>query len=267
MLFSAREHSLDYVAAKLRLDLLDMIYQSEGGHIGGSFSSLDLIIAVYYSNLFNFSLKKSVRDHFILSAGHLCPALYVVLASLGYFDKKILNTYNTFGSILQGHVSAEVPGVEFSSGALGQGLSFASGLAIANKKNTIICLTSDGEHQEGQTWEAVMLAKKYRLGNLINIVDYNGMQIDGSTDDIMPLGNLAAKYVQFGWTVTTVDGHNYKQLIRALERAYNSEYPTCIIAKTVLGKGISFMENNFHYHDIKQLSQDTYLKAKYELVR
>lgn len=266
MLFSAPEHPLDYIASKLRQDLLDMIYQSGGGHIGGSLSSLDLITAVYYSNLFNFSLKKSIHDHFILSAGHLCPSLYVVLASLGYFDKQLLGSYNSYGSIFQGHVSIEVPGVEFSSGALGQGLSFAAGMALVNKKNTVICLTSDGEHQEGQTWEAVMFAKKYKLGNLVNIIDYNGLQIDGSTDQIMPLGNLAAKYIQFGWTVQTVNGHNFSQIVKALKTASNSEYPTCIIAKTTLGKGISFMENDFHYHDVKQLPQDIYLKAKHELI-
>lgn len=266
MLFSAPEHSLNYVASKLRLDLLDMIYQSGGGHIGGSLSSLDLITAVYYSNLFSFSTKKPVRDHFVLSAGHLCPGLYTVLASLGFFDKKLLSSYGSFGSILQGHVSADVPGVEFSSGALGQGLSFAAGIALANSNNTIICLSSDGEHQEGQTWEAVMFAKKYKLGNLINIIDQNGMQIDGTTDQIMPLGNLAAKYIQFGWTVITVDGHNFTQIIKALKTTHNSQYPTCIIAKTTLGKGISFMENNFNYHDVKQLTQDIYLKAKHELL-
>ena len=264
MLFSASEHSLDYVASKLRLDLLDMIYESGGGHIGGSLSSLDLITAIYYSNLFKF-FGKSFRDHFILSAGHLCPGLYVVLASLRLFDKKILSSYGSYKSILQGHVSIDTPGVEFSSGALGQGLSFSAGLALTNKKNTIICLTSDGEHQEGQTWEAIMFAKKYKLGNLINIIDYNGLQIDGTTNQIMPLDNLAAKYVQFGWTVTTVNGHNFAQIIKALKNAHNSEYPTCIIAKTILGKGISFMENNFNYHDVKQLSQDIYLKAKHEL--
>ena len=266
MVFPAREHPLNYIASKLRQDLLDLIYQSGGGHIGGSLSSLDLIIAAYYSTLFNFSAKKSIRDHFVLSAGHLCPGLYVVLASLGFFDKKLLSSYNSYGSILQGHVSIEVPGVEYSSGALGQGLSFSAGLAIANPHNTVVCLTSDGEHQEGQTWEAAMFAKKYKLGNLINIVDYNGLQIDGTTDQIMPLGNLAAKYIQFGWTVVSVDGHNFSQIVKALKNAHNSEYPTCIIAKTTLGKGISFMENDFNYHDVKQLSQDIYLKAKHELI-
>jgi len=254
-----KAHSLDQLASELRLDLLEMIYKSGGGHIGGALSSLDSIIAVYFSKIFD--LKK---DHFILSAGHLCPALYVVLAQAGYFPKKLLPTYSSFGSILQGHVSTEVPGVEYSSGALGQGLSFAAGLALGDRDHQTICLTSDGEHQEGQTWEAIMFAKKYDLGNLINIVDYNGLQIDGSTNTIMPLHNLAAKYISFGWTVTTVDGHDFNQITKALKKT-SVLFPHCIIAKTVLGKGISYMENDFHYHDIKALGDDLYIKALKEL--
>ncbi|MFA5750098.1 MAG: transketolase [Candidatus Shapirobacteria bacterium] len=248
------------LARQCRLDLLDMIYQSGGGHIGGSLSSLDLMIAVYFSDLFD--LKK---DHFILSAGHLAPALYTVLAKANFFSKDLLKTYSSFDSILQGHVCRDVPGVEYSSGSLGQGLSFASGLALGNPKNTTICLTSDGEHQEGQIWESIMFAKKYQLSNLINIVDCNDYQIDGSVKDIMPLNNLAAKYVQFGWTVTTIDGHNFNQIIKALKQAKKSTFPNCIIAKTILGKGVSFMKNNFKYHDVKNIPEDIYLKAKKEL--
>jgi transketolase len=259
MLPFIKPHPLQKVSQKFRHDLLDMVYKN-GGHIGGSLSSIDLITSVYFGNIFN--LKK---DKFILSAGHLAPALYVVLANAGYFDKKLLDSYSDFNSILQGHVSIEVPGVNYSSGALGQGLSFACGLALGNSKNKIICLTSDGEHQEGQIWESLLFAKKYKLGNLINIVDFNQMQIDGSVSQIMPLDNLAAKYVQFGWTVTTVDGHNFNQIISALKNARNSDYPNCIIAKTVLGKGISFMENNFKYHDVKNLSDTLYQKAKLEI--
>lgn len=253
-------HPLSKTSHQLRLDLLDMIYQSGSGHIGGSLSSLDILISLYHSNIFDFK-----KDHFILSAGHLACALYTVLASKKYFSKNLLSTYSDFDSILQGHISKDVSGVEYSSGSLGQGLSFAAGLALGDPKHTTICLTSDGEHQEGQIWESIIFAKKYKLGNLINIVDYNGMQIDGSTQDIMPLNNLAAKYVQFGWTVTTVDGHNFFQLIKALKLAKNSDYPNCIIAKTVLGKGISFMENNYKYHDVKNLDEKTYLAAKDEL--
>lgn len=259
MLPFIKPHPLQVLSQNLRHDLLDMVYKN-GGHIGGSLSSIDLITAVYFSNLFN--LKK---DHFVLSAGHLAPALYVVLANAGYFPKNFLDTYSSFNSLLQGHVSHDVPGVQYSSGSLGQGLSFACGLALGDKKRTTICLTSDGEHQEGQIWESLLFAKKYKLGNLINIVDFNQMQIDGSVSEIMPLDDLAGKYIKFGWTVTTVDGHNFNQIISALKNAKNSTYPTCIIAKTVLGKGISFMENNFHYHDVKNLSEGLYQKAKSEL--
>jgi len=253
--------NLAKLSHSLRSDLLDMIYQSGGGHIGGSLSSLDLIIAVYFSGVFNLA-----QDRFILSAGHLCPALYTVLSQAGYFDKKLLSTYSSFGSILQGHVSTSVPGVNYSSGSLGQGLSFAAGLALGDNHRAAICLTSDGEHQEGQIWEAAMFANKYHLGNLINIVDRNYYQIDGSTEDIMPLTDLAAKYVQFGWTVTTVDGHDFGQIINALKKAKDSQYPNCIIANTIFGKGISFMQYDYHYHDIKSLDEKLYLRAKNELL-
>lgn len=252
---------LPKLAKELRLDLLDMIYQSGGGHIGGSLSSLDLIISVYFSKLFNFK-----NDHFVLSAGHLAPALYVVLAKYGFFDKKLLSTYSSFGSKLQGHISTDVPGVEYSSGSLGQGLSFAAGLALGDKRRTTICLTSDGEHDEGQIWEAAMFAAKYKLGNLINLIDYNKYQIDGSTEKIMPLGDLAAKYIRFGWTVTTIDGHNFNQITKALRKTKNSDYPNCIIANTTFGKGISFMHYDYHFHDVKNLPEDLYLRARKELM-
>ena len=260
-------HPLDHLKRDLRLDLLDMIYESGGGHIGGSLSCLDILITLYYSNIFDFK-----KDHFVLSAGHLAPALYTLLASKKYFPKSKLKTYSSFKSPLQGHIYTGVPGVKYSSGSLGQGLSFAAGLALGDSKHTTICLTSDGEHQEGQIWEAAMFANKYKLGNLINIIDCNGFQIDGSTDDIMPLKNLAAKYIQFGWTVFIVNGHNISQLTKVLKsniynQRSNNSFPVCIIAKTTLGKGISFMENNFEYHDIKNLSEDLYLKAKNELKR
>jgi len=256
-----RFHPFSKISHQLRLDLLDMIYHSGSGHIGGSLSSLDILISLYHSDIFDFK-----KDHFVLSAGHLACALYTVLASKKYFSKDLLKTYTDFDSILQGHISKDVPGVEYSSGSLGQGLSFAAGLALGDPRHTTVCLTTDGEHQEGQIWESVMFAKKYKLGNLVNIVDCNGLQIDGTVQDIMPLNNLAAKYVQFGWTVTTVDGHNFFQLIKALKQAKNSDYPNCIIAKTVLGKGISFMENNYKYHDVKNLDEKIYLAAKKELL-
>jgi len=253
--------NLSKLSRDLRLELLDMIYQSGSGHIGGSLSSLDILISLYFSKIFNFK-----KDHFILSAGHLACGLYTILAQAGHFSKNLLPSYASFDSILQGHISKDVPGVEYSSGSLGQGLSFAAGVALGDSSNTTVCLTTDGEHQEGQIWEAAMFASKYKLSNLINIVDYNGLQIDGTTNEIMSLGNLAAKYIQFGWTVTTVNGHNFKQLIDILTKSKKSTYPNCIIAKTTLGKGISFMENNFKYHDVKNLPNELYQKAKKELI-
>lgn len=254
-------HPFESIARELRLDILETVNTVGFGHVGGSFSSLDIMIALYFSDLFNFN-----KDHFILSAGHLCLAHYAVLARYGKFPKKELSSYADFQSRLQGHESISVPGVEFSSGALGQGLSFASGLALGDKDHHTVCLTTDGEHNEGQIWEALAFANKYHLGNLINIVDVNGSQIDGKTNEIMPLGEIASKYLHFGWTVTTVDGHDFNSLIKAITKAKQSTiYPACIIAKTTLGKGISFMENNFKYHDVKNLSSDLYLQAKNEL--
>lgn len=262
MLFGSENYSnLKIIARKLRLDILDMVYQAGSGHIGGSLSMIDIIVALYLSGIFDFD-----HDHFILSAGQACLAHYAVLAHLGKFPRKLLSTYTDINSILQGHESIDVPGVEYSSGALGQGLSFAAGLALGDRSHHTVCLTSDGEHDEGQIWEAVMFANKYHQGNLINIVDYNGIQIGGTTKDIMPLGELAAKYVKFGWTVTTTDGHDFAELIRSLKKAKDSTiYPACIIAQTTLGKGISFMEGDYHYHDVKNLSSDLYLQAKNEL--
>lgn len=254
-------HPLTSIARELRLSVFDMISAAGAGHLGGSFSSLDIMTSLYFSDTFNFD-----RDHFVLSAGHLCPTLYAILAKKGKIKPSVLSTYSQIDSILEGHSSSQVPGVEFSSGSLGQGLSFASGLALGDKDHHTVCLTTDGEHDEGQIWEAIMFANKYHQGNLINIVDYNHMQIGGTTDEIMPLDELAAKYIRFGWTVQTVDGHDFYALLKAIKTAKNSTiYPACIIAKTTLTKGISFMENDYHYHDVKKLSDEIVKKIESEL--
>ncbi|MBU1130321.1 transketolase [Patescibacteria group bacterium] len=268
---SPQTKKLQKLSWQLRKDILDLNYYSTSSHIGGPLSCLDLIISIYLSNTFNFSkiTPKKADDNFVLSAGHLCPALYVVLAHLKYFPKKELKKYSKFGSILQGHVSTDVPGVLYSSGSLGQGLSFATGLALADKTDKpnrfTICLTSDGEHQQGQTWEAVMFANKYKLNNLINIVDCNKYQIDGSTQDIMPLDDLAAKYVHFGWTVKEINGHDFSQITKMLKLAKQSDRPTCIVAHTTFGKGISFIQHDYHYHDLKNLSKKLYQRALKEI--
>lgn len=260
-IFGKDKHPLSATAQDLRLSVLEMINSASSGHIGGSLSSVEIMTALYFSDLFNFD-----RDHFILSAGHLCPTLYAILAKLGKIKYSELSTLGDIDSRLEGHCSTSVPGVEYSSGSLGQGLSFAAGLALGDKNHHTVCLTTDGEHDEGQVWEAVMFANKYHQGNLINIVDYNGQQIGGSTAEIMPLGELAGKYLHFGWTVQTVNGHSLSALIKALKIAKSSTiFPACIIAKTVMGKGISFMENDYHYHDVKKLPPDLYLQAKDEL--
>jgi transketolase len=254
-------HPLTILARELRLTVFDMINNAKAGHLGGSFSSLDILTSLYFSNLFNFD-----RDHFVLSAGHLCPTLYAILAKKNKIKHSMLSTLSKIDSILEGHSSSKIPGVEFSSGSLGQGLSFAAGLALGDKDHHTVCLTTDGEHNEGQVWEAIMFANKYHQGNLINIVDYNNMQIGGSTEEIMPLGELAAKYIRFGWTVQTVNGHDFYALEKAIKIAKNSSiYPACIIAKTTLTKGISFMENDSQYHDVKILSGEVYKLAKNEL--
>lgn len=247
------------LSKELRLDLLDLIYHSGAGHLGGSFSSLDLMIAIYFGEVFNLKF-----DKFILSAGHLAPALYVVLARAGYFPKEYLTSYASFGSILQGHISTETPGVNYSSGSLGQGLSFSAGLALSSW-HRVICLTTDGEHQEGQIWEAAQFAAKYHLGNLINIVDVNRYQIGGNTDEIMPQGDLAAKYIRFGWTVTEINGHNFSQIISAIKKTTKSNHPNCIIARTDFGSGLSFAQNNPDFHDVKNLSESLYLCAQHDL--
>jgi len=261
MFFPPKIHPLTTISRELRLDILNIINNAGFGHLAGPLSSIDILTSIYYGHHFDFD-----RDHFILSSGHLCIAHYALLAKIGKFPSKILETYSEFGSILQGHESIDVPGVEYSSGSLGQGLSFAAGLALGDKNHHTVCLTTDGEHNEGQTWEAVMFANKYHLGNLINIVDCNGIQIGGTTDEIMPLKSLAAKYIQNGWTVTTVNGHDFSALNKAIIKSKDSTiYPACIIAKTISGKGISFMEKNPQYHDIKNLPPNLYITAQNEL--
>jgi len=262
MPFFQQSRQLQQISRQARLDLLDLLYHSGASHFAGPLSSMDVLVSLYFSDIFN--LKK---DKFILSAGHLAPALYVVLANANYFPKSKLKEFSTFDSYLQGHVSTQVPGVNYSSGSLGQGLSFAAGLALGDKNKKIITLTTDGEHQEGQIWECLPFASKYKLSNLINIIDLNGYQIDGATKDIMPLGNLSNKYLGYGWQVITVDGHNHKQILKALEKAKESDsQPTCIIAQTTFAKGIPSIENDYRYHDYKNLSETLYQKFKEQLL-
>ncbi len=240
----------------LRVDIIRMIEAAGSGHPGGSLSVVDLL-AVLYTKFLRHQPDHPDwpdRDRFILSKGHACPALYAVMARMGYFPKEDLLTLRKLGSPLQGHPDRlRLPGIEASTGSLGQGLSIAIGLALAakmdKKDRRVWCVLGDGEMQEGQTWEAVLAAPKFALDNLVTIVDYNGGQIDGPVKEIMDLAPLADKFKAFNWNTLVIDGHDLKAIEKAFNEACRAkDRPTMIVAKTVKGKGVSFMENNIAWH-------------------
>lgn len=247
---------LKKIANTLRQDVIGMLNKAGSGHAGGSLGMADIFAALYF-NILNYipnQANNPNRDRLVLSNGHICPILYASLARAGFFPLVELKKLRKINSRLQGHPHAgSLPGVETSSGPLGQGISQAVGMALAakmDKKNYhVFCITSDGEHNEGQVWEAIMCANKYKLGNLINIVDRNNIQIDGYTKNIMPLAPLKAKYMTFGWKVFVINGHNMKQIVSTLNKAKKfTKQPVVIIAETILGKGVSFMENRYEWH-------------------
>jgi len=243
-------------ARQLRADTLLMLNKAGSGHSGGSLSSVDLL-TVLYNNVMNHDPENpgwTERDRFVLSKGHVCPALYAVLADCGYFGREELGTLRKYGSILQGHpYMGKTPGLDVSGGSLGQGLSVSVGMALAAQANGqslhVYCLMGDGELQEGQIWEAAMSAGHYKLDNLCSIVDYNNLQIDGHVEDVMDISPLADKWRAFNWNVILADGHD----VEAIEAAYAAAKtckgkPSVIIAKTVKGKGVSFMEDVASWH-------------------
>lgn len=246
---------LEEKAKKVRRHVVNMIYEAGSGHPGGSLSSVDILTALYFYTMHHDPSKPKWvgRDRFILSKGHAAPALYAALAEAGYFPIKELMSLRKIGSMLQGHPDKRVPGVEISSGSLGQGLSIASGLALAakldNKDYRVFALLGDGECDEGQVWEAAIFASHFKLDNLTAIVDRNGLQIDGPTEKIMCLEPIVEKWRAFGWHVSEIDGNKMTEIIGALNEAkITSGRPTVIIANTLKGKGVSFMEgiNAFH---------------------
>jgi transketolase len=264
---SLNEREMKEKAGELRVTILEMLCAAGSGHTGGSLSCID-ILAVLYNKVMNIDPKNpgwEKRDRFVLSKGHCCPALYAVLADLGYFDEKELMTLRKYGSILQGHpYMHDTPGLEVSTGSLGQGLSVAAGMALAAKMDGLdtrtYCLMGDGELQEGQIWEAAMAAGHYGLDKLCGIVDKNNLQIDGRVADVMNIDPLAEKFRAFNWNVTETDGHDSAQIEDAFNRAAQCKNkPTVIIAHTVKGKGVSFMENKSEWHgqapDRSQLKQ------------
>lgn len=261
------ESNLPNLAKQVRRDILEMVFAAGSGHLAGPLSSTDLLVSLYFGGV----LTK--RDKFVLSAGHYCPALYSVLARAGFFPERELKTFREIGTRLQGHPRGlSLPGIETSSGPLGQGLSQSAGIALgwqmdgeSKDERRVYCLMSDAEQQEGQIWEAVMLAAKYKLSNLVGIIDCNGIQIDGATEEIMPLGDLSLKYHSFGWEVFSIDGHNFSQILEALASTRtNKDRPTVIIARTIAGKGVSFMEGKWEWH-AGSLSKKQFEKAMKEL--
>lgn len=249
---------LELKANEIREDILKMLLEAGSGHSAGSLGMADVFTALYF-NVLNLDPKKpdwEERDRLVLSNGHICPVLYATLAHRGFFPVTELKTLRKLGTRLQGHPHRErLPGLETSSGPLGSGLSQASGMALAlkmmNKKNWVYCVTSDGEHDAGNTWEAVMFAGKNKLNNLTVIIDRNNIQIDGFTEEIMPLEPLKEKYEAFNWHVLEIDGHNFEAIIAACNEAKAIfEKPVVIIAHTIPGKGVDFMEKDFKWHGI-----------------
>ena len=249
----------------IRKNILEMIYNAGSGHPGGSLSTVEILVALYFQILNHDpgNPKMPSRDRFILSKGHAAPALYATLAECGYFSSDILNTLRKFGSILQGHPTKDVPGVEFSSGSLGMGLSFGNGMAISrniDKHNyRIYVLLGDGECDEGQVWEAAMFAAHHNLDCVTAIIDRNGLQIDGPTERIIRLEPFADKWRSFGWEIIEIDGNNIKMVIEGLEKAKSIRgKPTALIAHTFKGKGVSFMEwmNTFHGRPLTNLEME-----------
>lgn len=247
---------LAQTAKQVRRNILEMVTAAKSGHPGGSLSAVEIMTTLFIDTM-NIDInnpQKEDRDRFVLSKGHATPVLYGVLAEKGFFPREEIKNFRKINSILQGHPDMKnIPGVDMSSGSLGQGLSVANGMALAskldNKSNYIYALLGDGEVQEGQIWEAAMSAAHYKLDNVIAFLDFNGLQIDGDLDDVMAVNPLDEKWKAFNWHVQVIDGHNFEEIFAAIESAKNEKgKPSIIIAKTIKGKGVSFMENKAEWH-------------------
>ena len=266
------EATLRAIAREVRKDILKMTTNVNSGHPGGAMSATDVIVTLYYFKMKHDPLNPEweERDKFVLSKGHVCPALYSVLARCGYFPMEELMKFRKIDGELQGHPDMrKTPGIEISTGSLGHGIGAAIGMAMMAKldrKDTrIYCMIGDGEAQEGSVWEASMAASHYNLDNLCVILDNNNLQIDGPVDEVMSIYPVLEKWQAFGWHVIEIDGHNYSEIIDALLEAENVKYkPTMIISKTVKGKGVSFMENRAEWHG-KALPPDLLKEALKEL--
>lgn len=265
--------SLEKLCKENRKNILKMVYNAQSGHIGGAMSAVELLTVLYHKCM-NICPKWTKdenfanRDRFVLSKGHASSVLYSVLSQLGYFPKEELMTFRLFGSRLQGHPVPVCPGIDVATGSLGQGLSVACGMAMGLKldKNPakVFCLMGDGELQEGSVWEAFMHCTHQKLDNIIAIIDRNRLQIDGCTENVKSLDPLDVKLKAFNWDVIEIDGHDIKAVYDAIEKAKNSDKPVAILADTVKGKGISFMENNAGWHG-KAPNKEDFERAMTEL--
>ncbi|MFH0871080.1 MAG: transketolase [bacterium] len=256
--FDSRIEGLQEKARQIRIHILKMLTAASSGHTGGSLSAADIVTALYFCQMRHRPQDPTWRDRdrFVLSKGHAVPALYAAMAMAGYLPEKELMTLRQIDSRLQGHPDMRtLPGIDFSTGSLGQGLSVANGMALAarldQREVRIYVLLGDGEIQEGQNWEAAMAASHYKLDNLCAILDFNKLQIDGRVLEVMSIAPVADKWRSFGWEVMEVDGHDFSQLLPALDRCQGVKgRPSLIIAHTIKGKGVSFMENQVKYHGI-----------------
>ena len=270
-----RKQKIEYlseIAKKIRKSIIQEVYYGKSGHIGGSLSIADIITVLYFDEMKIDPQNPNMenRDRFVLSKGHCSPALYAALAYRGFFNIEELKTFRNINSNLQGHPDKKnVPGVDMSTGSLGQGLSIANGMALAGKIDKkdyrVYCILGDGEIEEGQIWEAAMTANKYKLDNLCVIVDNNNLQIDGTIEEVMSSYPIDEKFRSFGFEIIKIDGHDINEILNAFEVAKNiKNRPTCIIAKTIKGKGVSFMENKAEWHG-KSPNEEQYNKAMEEL--
>lgn len=263
---------LEKIAKRIRKNIIEQIYEAKSGHPGGALSCTDILTVLYFNqmNINEKEPKDLLRDRFVLSKGHCSAALYACLAERGFFNKEELKTFRKLNGNLQGHPDMnKVLGIDMTTGSLGQGLSVANGMALSSKMNhdgyRVYCLLGDGEIEEGQIWEAAMTASKYKLDNLCAILDYNNLQIDGTIEEVKGLDNIEGKWKSFGFNTIVVDGHNIAQLIDAFETTKITKgKPSIIIAKTVKGKGVSFMENRAEWHG-KAPNEEEYNLALSEL--
>ena len=260
------------ISKEIRKNIIEAVYHAQSGHPGGSLSCADILAVLYFKEM---HIKKDEptlpeRDRFVLSKGHATPALYGTLAEYGFFPKEELKSFRKIDSFLQGHPDKnKVPGVDMTTGSLGQGLSVANGMAMMGKLNRkdyrVYCLVGDGEIEEGQIWEATMTSAHYKLDNLCLIVDNNELQIDGKVENVMNVNPIGEKLKSFGFEVIEIDGHNYQEITQAFEKARNIKgKPTAIVAHTIKGKGISFMENQVAWHG-KAPNEEQYKIAMEEL--